>query len=438
MRKVSGFDVLLHVRNRTIGSDIPFIVVTGEASKEDIVKASDLGANEYILKPFQADALEQKITKVLNEFFSPSTLLRLLRNGDKQILKKDYEGAVETFRSALNIDSESLRAKHSIAVALLLMGHEKEAQKILENNIKEANSYYRNYVTLANLHLKRKNIPEAIKAISQELELHPKQAARQALLAKLMLKQGDVDGAIDHFRHALKEDAKHEPSLMGMGEAFAKKGDIEKSIYYFKRLRRHRPDSTKSLLAAVKCCLDLNEPKKAEMLLRDEKHRFPDRLDIYSTLAKFYITTERNDDAIAILNELFEKDPDNADGLRIKGALEMKTKKFAPAAATFKRLAKLAPSVEVYIAVAECCEKIGQHKDSITALTRCLILDNRNPQAIFRLGIAFLNTKQFLKAHALFQRARAMGWDRNECTKYISICSQDVKARRVAPNLIAS
>jgi two-component system chemotaxis response regulator CheY len=438
MRKVSGLTVLTHVRNRAIGSDIPFIVVTGEASKEDIVKTSDLGANEYILKPFQTDALEQKIVKVLNEFFSPSTLLRLMRTGDKQILKNDFEGALITFRSALNLDPESLRAKHSSAVVLLLMGHEKEAQKMLEKNIRESNSYYRNYVTLANLHLKRKDLPEAIKTITLELELHPKQASRQALLGKLMLQQGDIDGAINHFREALKENAKHEPSLMGMGQAFAKKGDVEKGLYYFKRLRRHRPDSTKALVAGVKCCMDLNEPKKAEMMLRDEKQRYPERVDVYTTLAKFYSATDRYDEAFGALNELFVKSPDNPEGLKIKASLEMKTKKFALAAATFKIIAKLAPTVEIFIALADCSEKIGLHKDAIAALTRCLVLDNRNSQAVFRLGVAFFKTNQFMKAQTVFLRARILGWDSAACAKYISQCIRLAKERRAAPNLIAS
>jgi two-component system chemotaxis response regulator CheY len=438
MRKASGFEVLQHVRNRTIGSDIPVIVVTGEASKEDIVKASDLGANEYILKPFQADALEAKISKVLNEFFSPSTLLQLLRTGDKHIIRKDYEGAIETFRAALNIDGDSQRAKHSIAVATLLMGHEKEAQKMLEANIKEASSYYRNYVTLANLHLKRKNVPEAIRAISMELELHPKQTARQSLLAKLMLKLGDLDGAINHFREALKEDAKHEGSLMGMGQAFAKKGDLEKALYYFKRLRRHRPDSTKALLLGVQCCIEANDPRKAEMFLRDEKQRNPTRLDIFGILAKFYISQSRIDEAVVVLNDLFEKAPDDVEGLKIKGALEMKLKKFGEAAATFKRLTKLSPSLEIYMGFAECSEKIGQHKDTIAALTRCLILDNKNAQAFYRLGIALYNTRQYSKAHSIFMRAQVLGWDRTQVSKYLSLSLQAVTARRAAAHPIAS
>src|SRR3989344_1866025 len=48
LQKGDGFEVLSHVRNRGAGSDIPIIVVSGDTSRETIIKASDLGANDYI------------------------------------------------------------------------------------------------------------------------------------------------------------------------------------------------------------------------------------------------------------------------------------------------------------------------------------------------------------------------------------------------------
>ena len=68
MGKVDGFEVLRSVRNRDAASDIPFIVVSGEASKDDIVKAADLGAEDYLLKPIRKEKLE----KALNSAVTPN------------------------------------------------------------------------------------------------------------------------------------------------------------------------------------------------------------------------------------------------------------------------------------------------------------------------------------------------------------------------------
>ncbi len=173
-------------------------------------------------------------------------------------------------------------------------------------------------------------------------------------------------------------------------------------------------------------------------MLLDEKQRYPERLDVYSILAKFYIAQGRNEDAVTVLNELFARQPEDPDGLKVKGGLEMKLKNYSEAAITFTRLTKIAPSVESFLACAECFERTGKHRDAIATLTRCLILENRNAQVVFRLAVSFLNTKQLLKAQATFLRARSLGWDKTESAKYLDICLQSIKARRTDPNLIAS
>ena len=58
--KIHGFDVIKNIRDRDLCSDVPILVVTGEASREDIVKSADLGASGYLLKPFQTQQLSLK------------------------------------------------------------------------------------------------------------------------------------------------------------------------------------------------------------------------------------------------------------------------------------------------------------------------------------------------------------------------------------------
>ena len=83
-----GFAVLENVRHRNLGADIPILVVTGESSRDDIVRAVDLGANDYLLKPFQPDELEKKVVKLLNSFASPEPLLHRIRTTEKLLLEQ--------------------------------------------------------------------------------------------------------------------------------------------------------------------------------------------------------------------------------------------------------------------------------------------------------------------------------------------------------------
>ena len=67
MEPMNGLELLKRVR----ASDgylrtIPFILVTAESKPENIVEAKKAGVNNYIVKPFTADTLRQKVNSVLS------------------------------------------------------------------------------------------------------------------------------------------------------------------------------------------------------------------------------------------------------------------------------------------------------------------------------------------------------------------------------------
>ena len=116
MGAVSGFDVLDHLRNRDTVSDIPFLVVTGEAQKEDIVKAADRGAEDYLIKPFQTSDLKEKINNILTAYHSPSPLIARIRKAERLVLKDNIDLAHQEIRTALQLDPQSARANYILAL----------------------------------------------------------------------------------------------------------------------------------------------------------------------------------------------------------------------------------------------------------------------------------------------------------------------------------
>lgn len=66
MPGMQGIDLLKEVRADSNLVDLPVLMVTAEARKEQIVIAAESGVNGYIVKPFTAQTLEQKITKIFD------------------------------------------------------------------------------------------------------------------------------------------------------------------------------------------------------------------------------------------------------------------------------------------------------------------------------------------------------------------------------------
>jgi DNA-binding response OmpR family regulator len=68
---VSGFDILQRVRGHPILKHIPIIMITGSATREHVMRALVAGANGYITKPFEFDALTSSIKAVLGLDLGP-------------------------------------------------------------------------------------------------------------------------------------------------------------------------------------------------------------------------------------------------------------------------------------------------------------------------------------------------------------------------------
>ncbi len=430
MRHTSGFDVLEYIRGRDMASDLPVIVVTGEASKEEIVKSVDLGAEDYMLKPFQAGDLEKKIGKALEKFFSPTPLIKAVRIAERLFIDKDYNNALKAFDRALEYDEKSARAAHGRALTLAKLNRFDEAMNLLQANLELNHSYHRSHGAMADLLLQKNKPQEAIEAMRRELEINPKQANRQVHLAKLLLKEGDAKGAIEHFRVALQENPKNVGGLLGMASAYAHAGQLDKALYYYKRIRRNHPTDTKALDAAVQQCLAANDPRKAELFLKDERQANPERTDTYGILAGFYLKTGREDDALQVANDLLAIDPESSTGLKLKGTLLLKRKDYAGALGPLQKALQVAPSAELFGVVGEALLGQNQMPQAIDALNRSLALDDKNPNSFLSLADAHARSGQWLKASILAQRGLQEGGPQTKAQDIIKRSFQESRNRR--------
>ncbi|MCP4715267.1 MAG: response regulator [Deltaproteobacteria bacterium] len=64
MPNMTGLDLLKNIRADEQLKETPVLLVTAEAEKENVIQAAQAGVNEYIVKPFTADVLQQKIDKI--------------------------------------------------------------------------------------------------------------------------------------------------------------------------------------------------------------------------------------------------------------------------------------------------------------------------------------------------------------------------------------
>lgn len=65
MPKMTGLDLLKLVRSDPVYKDIPFLMVTAEAQKQNVIEAVQAGVSNYVVKPFTAEAIADKLAKII-------------------------------------------------------------------------------------------------------------------------------------------------------------------------------------------------------------------------------------------------------------------------------------------------------------------------------------------------------------------------------------
>ena len=68
MEPMTGYQLLKEIRADSRLAKVPFIMVTAESKTENVIAAKKAGVDNYIVKPFNAATLKQKIASVLGTF----------------------------------------------------------------------------------------------------------------------------------------------------------------------------------------------------------------------------------------------------------------------------------------------------------------------------------------------------------------------------------
>jgi DNA-binding response OmpR family regulator len=152
--QIDGFTVAKTIREKA--PEIPFIFLTAKTLKEDEVKGYELGADDYIKKPFDSEVLIYKIKAILGRKQTRST-----NNQEQFTIGKFRFNAI--IRELINTDTEEkekLSPKEAQLLQLLLIkdGDVLERQKAL-NSIWGNDNYFTTrsmdvYITKLRKHLK--------------------------------------------------------------------------------------------------------------------------------------------------------------------------------------------------------------------------------------------------------------------------------------------
>lgn len=72
MPNMMGIDLLRTLRSMEEFKQLPFLMITAESQKATVMEALEAGVSNYIMKPFTADSLEQKVASIFKGESAPA------------------------------------------------------------------------------------------------------------------------------------------------------------------------------------------------------------------------------------------------------------------------------------------------------------------------------------------------------------------------------
>lgn len=234
MPKMDGLELLRYLREDPQFRNIPFLMMTGEVSESRITQAAETEVDGYIIKPFEENTLEGKVLRILRHKESPSMFEKNMNEGAKFMDASDYPAAIEMFVKALELKSESARARLAVGEAFESSGDYDEAEKWFKEAISVNPQYIRGHERLGNLYMETERKKEAIESFELAGNISPNNARRQATLGKLHIKQGDAKKAEKAFSLAIQNDRENAALRVEIGEAYLDSGLAAQAAEAFK------------------------------------------------------------------------------------------------------------------------------------------------------------------------------------------------------------
>lgn len=262
--------------NKMIPLSSIFMMVTAERTYEKVVSAAELAPTDYLLKPFTADSLLERIARALERRSHFLPIYRAMEEGDLEgAISQCLAGEEANPRYALDfmrlraelhvalgqaVEAEAIYrrlyeikavawARLGLAKTLFMQNRLEEAEDLLKNLVSDNKRFMDAYDWLAKTHQAVGHMEEAKEVLEAAVSISPHAVRRLRQLGEVAIETGDVDTAERSFqqvvaksRHSEFRDPEDHVKLV---KTLVQKGDTQQAAMVARDLVKSQAGSEK-------------------------------------------------------------------------------------------------------------------------------------------------------------------------------------------------
>jgi DNA-binding NarL/FixJ family response regulator/thioredoxin-like negative regulator of GroEL len=402
-----------------------FIMVTAERAYAKVVSAAELAPSDYLLKPFTADALLERVLKAIEKRKAFMEVFNLM---DQGFVREALEAGVEgeqayprylvdfmRLRAELHVilgeanEAEELYvklyemktvawAKLGLAKTLYMQGRYQEAEEILTSLVAENNKYMDAYDWLSKTHEAIGALPEAKSVLDTAVVVSPHAVRRLRKLGSLALETGDIETAENVLKKVVSKakysEFRDPEDHVKLVNALVKKGDhnqaksvirdLEKSMSGIKKTEACRAISAAMLHASTGDSAKLTEELDAAVLANRDEIGLSN--DLKLGLAKSCLENNNEEAASEVIMEVMRNAPNQQMVTRALGVFESAGKGHIGQ----ELVQRSQKEVKDLVALGVQKAKEGDFRGSVELMSSAAKKSPDNPQVVLNAALAAL------------------------------------------------
>jgi len=232
----------------------------------------------------------------------------------------------------------------NLARALIAKGDLEGARIQLEETIKLRSDFTAARIMLGKLYMAKADPTRALKEAEGVIAIDKNNLQAHLMRSNALLALNDRDKARDELSAITRAYPQNTEARYQVGFLAYQDKDYKKSEQIYGELFRSNPKDARGLAGETESLAAQNRLGDAIKETQGAIDKDPQRTDLKLVLAKFYVRSERYDDAIAIYKTLLVQDPRSRDLLWQLGETQRRKGDLNASIDTFRRCSQVAPS----------------------------------------------------------------------------------------------